>query len=94
MPGVSSAGGRVSIVLRRAGEIIKLRTFEFPRPDVSEHFHADGLYDRSGFEAFLGAYTIPAGTYDLGVMVENGGQTALHWEPVPITVSSLPLALP
>ena len=70
--------------------MLEIPTFAVSRPEGFSSFHDALLYDRSGYEAFLGAYRIPAGVYDLGELVTSGSQMAVHWEGRPFIMPPIP----
>jgi hypothetical protein len=66
------------IVLRNDEMDFGIPAFQVPRQDVADYMH-NPLYKYSGYEAYLGAYTLPAGDYAIGVLVINEDQGTLHW---------------
>lgn len=46
-------------------------TLRVKRIDVSQANSTPVLYDYSGFEAWIGAYTIPAGEYHIGIVIRH-----------------------
>ncbi len=84
IPGLKTQDARISILLKDGTSIIKIPTYMVERPDISTVFKIPFMYDYSGYEAYLNAYAISARSDQLlGIMVENGKNTAISWQTVP-----------
>lgn len=80
IPGVGTSGSKIFILLKNNNGIFKLDTHKFERQDVSSFLGIQYLYDYSGYDGYIGAYKIPSGEFELGIMIENGNLIAIHWE--------------
>jgi hypothetical protein len=90
LPTVSAAGSRTSILLRSIDSVIKLDATATKRIDVSQHYGPRFMFDFSGFDLYLGAYAIPSGEYQVGILVQNGRLVGVNWEDAHIRIPSAP----
>jgi len=74
IPNMDSAHSQVFILLSDGKRTWKVPTCKKKRPDVSNYCKKDGLYDESGYTAYLRLYQFPDGTYKIGLMIENAGK--------------------
>ncbi len=79
IPDLPSLESRIWIVLLNQTRAFKLQTIAEVRNDISRYAGVEALYDYSGFQVQLDSYALPPATYRLGILVENGTQTALSW---------------
>jgi hypothetical protein len=78
--GLEAQRGQAFVLLADDTYLWQVPTCKTQRPDVSVYYQqADGLYDGSGYEVYLGAYALPPSTYRLGILVENEGHQAATW---------------
>lgn len=79
IPDLPSLESRIWIVLQDQHQTFKLRTIAEVRNDISRYTGVETLYDCAGFQVQLDSYALPPATYRVGILVENGNQTALSW---------------
>jgi hypothetical protein len=82
--GLSSEKSKIFVLLKDKQVIYQFETLGIERPDVSTSSY---LY--SGYEAYFAAYAIPPGSYDLGIMVQNGDRLAIDWQQVPLQINPI-----
>ena len=85
IPGLKTEHSQAFILIKNSASYIIIPTYMLERPDVSTTYKAPFLYNYSGYEAYLNAYSIPESNNQvLGVMVANGIYTAIQWQATPI----------
>ncbi len=85
IPGLDSRDSRAHVLLSSGDRIADLDTFAVARPDVAAAFPGAD-YKYSGFECFVVAYDLPAGTYQLALEVQNPGHVAIVEQPRTLVV--------
>ena len=78
IPNLESEKSKIYILLQNQIRTLELQPISVKRTDVS-YVYNTALYKYSGYEAYLAAFSIPPGSYTIGILVENGEQQMLHW---------------
>jgi len=80
MKGINSISSALSILIRDPeNNCFSITSRPIDRPDVSKHFNAGTLYDKSGFNCDFSNFEIPPGKYQIGILVTNGNKSAISW---------------
>jgi hypothetical protein len=78
-PHLSAARQRLSIILKSTAGMWTIPATYYDRPDLDPVFHDGGNYLNSGFQVMLPLYDVPPGSYRIGILIRNGGQSGILW---------------